>query len=118
MLLTGSPYPSRPKGVITMIDTPRDLAAKIIQHYGAQHQLVKLMEECAELIQQAAKCHDKNTPYNADFVEELADVRVMMLQFEAELYKSAYWANFYMATISAKLRRQLERIKAESDDAQ
>lgn len=96
-----------------MVDTPRQQAAKIIQHYGAQHQLVKLMEECAELIQQAAKCYDKDTPYSADFVEELADVRVMMLQFESELYKSAYWANVYMATISAKLRRQIERIEDE-----
>ena len=101
------------KEVIPMTDTPRQQAAKIIQHYGAQHQLVKLMEECAELIQQAAKCHDKNSPYNADFVEELADVRVMMMQFEAELYKSAYWADLYMTTISAKLRRQLERIESE-----
>lgn len=100
-----------------MTDTPRQQAAKVIQHYGIQHQLVKLMEECGELIQQAAKCHDKGTPYNADFVEELADVRVLMLQFEAELYKSAYWSDLYMTTICAKLRRQLERIKEESDGA-
>ena len=98
-----------------MTDTPRQQAAKVIQHYGTQHQLVKLMEECGELIQQAAKCHDKGAPYNADFVEELADVRVLMLQFEAELYKSAYWSDLYMTTICAKLRRQLERIKEESD---
>lgn len=100
-----------------MTDTPRQQAAKVIQHYGAQRQLIKLCEECGELIQQAAKCHDKGAPYNADFVEELADVRVLMLQFEAELYKSAYWSDLYMTTICAKLRRQLERIKKESDGA-
>ena len=99
-----------------MTDTPRQQAAKIINHYGAEHQLVKLMEECGELIQQAAKCHDKGAPYNADFVEELADVRVMMLQFEAELYKSAYWSDLYMTTIFAKLRRQIERIEDEGSD--
>ena len=42
-------------------------------------------------------------------------MRVLMLQFEAELYKSAYWSDLYMTTICAKLRRQLERIKEESD---
>jgi hypothetical protein len=38
-----------------MTDTPRDLAAKIMAHYGAEHQKDILIEECAELIQAVEK---------------------------------------------------------------
>jgi hypothetical protein len=31
--------------------TPHEAAAQIITHYGAQNQLVKLCEECGELMQ-------------------------------------------------------------------
>lgn len=91
-------------------------AAHIIDHYGAEHQLVKLCEECGELVQQAVKCYDSGSPYTADFVEELADVRVMLLQFEAVLGQSAYWADLYTGTVQAKLDRQIKRIESEAHD--
>lgn len=91
-------------------------ASRIMEHYGAEHQLVKLCEECGELIQQAVKCYDSGSPYTADFVEELADVRVMLLQFEAVLGQSAYWADLYAGTVQAKIDRQLARIESEAHD--
>lgn len=85
-------------------------AHTIIEYYGAQHQLVKLCEECGELIQQAAKCYDRNQPFSADFVQELADVRVMIMQFEMLL--SPYWRREFNGAVEFKLYRQLERIES------
>lgn len=89
-------------------------ATAIIQYYGAQHQLVKLCEECGELIQQAAKCFDRDQPFSADFIEELADVQVLIMQFRTVM--GAYWFGEMERTIDRKLRRQLERIESEKED--
>ena len=96
-----------------MTDTPRDLAAQIMQHYGAAHQQLKLCEECGELTQAAIKAHEMGCDITSDFVGELADVYVLLLQFQS--YMSPVWLNEFNALVSFKLRRQLERIKAESD---
>lgn len=94
-----------------MIETPHDAAAKIIAHYGTQHQLVKLCEECGELIQQAAKCYDKDMPYSDDMIEEIADVLVMIEQFETVMSQPD--RDLLEDHVAYKLRRQLERIESE-----
>lgn len=94
-----------------MTDTPRDLAAKIIQHYGAQHQQLKLCEECGELTQAAIKAHEMGCDITSDFVGELVDVYVLTLQFIG--YMPPVWLNEFNALVSFKLRRQLERIESE-----
>ena len=86
-------------------------AAAIIQYYGAQHQLVKLCEECGELIQQAAKCADKETDYNEDMIEEMADVTIMIMQFMSILPRVDY--ALFRQIIREKLDRQIERIESE-----
>ena len=86
-------------------------ASRIMEHYGAQHQLTKLCEECGELIQQACKCVDSGQPFSEDFVEELADVRVLTMQFEG--FFSAYQRQRYRDYIREKLDRQLQRIESE-----
>jgi NTP pyrophosphatase (non-canonical NTP hydrolase) len=91
--------------------TPHEAAAKIIAHYGAQHQLVKLCEECAELTQQAAKCYDKDIPYSDDMIEEMADVLVMIWQFETVMSQPD--RDLLDKIITEKLERQLDRIKDE-----
>lgn len=93
--------------------TTHEAAAQIIAHYGAQHQLVKLCEECGELIQQAAKCYGKDIPYSADFIEELADVEVLIMQFRTIM--GAYWFGEFERTICGKLDRQLDRIDSEGE---
>lgn len=98
-----------------MTDTPRQQAAKIINHYGAAHQQLKLCEECGELIQAAMKAYEQGCDITSDFVGELADVYVLTLQFIG--YMPSVWLNEFNALVSFKLRRQLERIKEESDDA-
>lgn len=93
--------------------TPHEAAAKIITHYGAQHQLTKLCEECGELIQQACKCVDSGQPFSANFVEELADVEVLIMQFRTIM--GAYWFGVLERTICEKLERQLDRIDSEGE---
>lgn len=93
--------------------TPHEAAAQIITHYGAQNQLVKLCEECGELIQQAAKCYDRGIPYNDDMIEEMADVKVMLLQFESIMHQPD--RDLLDKIITEKLERQLERIDSEGE---
>lgn len=86
-------------------------AAVIMAHYGAQHQLIKLCEECGELIQQAAKCYSKGIPYSEDMIEEIADVLVMILQFEGIMSRPD--SELLQKIVTEKLERQLERIVNE-----
>lgn len=92
--------------------TPHEAAAQIIAHYGAQNQLVKLCEECGELIQQAAKCYSKGIPYSEDMIEEIADVLVMIKQFETVMSQPD--RDLLDKIITEKLERQLERIANET----
>lgn len=94
-----------------MHDTPHEAAAKIIAHYGVPHQLVKLCEECAELTQQAAKCYDKGLAYSDDMIEEIADVLVMIEQFETVMSQPD--RDLLDQIVMEKLERQLERIANE-----
>lgn len=86
-------------------------AAKIIAHYGTAHQLVKLCEECGELTQQAAKCYDKGIPYSDDMIEEIADIIVMIRQFETVMSQPD--RDLLEDQVVYKLRRQLDRIESE-----
>lgn len=94
--------------------TPHEAAAKIINHYGAAHQLIKLCEECAELTQQAVKCYDKGIPYNDDMIEEIADVLVMIKQFETVMSQPD--RDLLDKIIMEKLERQIKRIEEMGED--
>ena len=84
-------------------------AARIIAHYSAAHQLVKLCEECGELIQQAAKCYDKGLAYSDDMIEEIADVIAMIMQFETIMSQPD--RDLLDEIITEKLERQIKRIE-------
>jgi NTP pyrophosphatase (non-canonical NTP hydrolase) len=95
-----------------MTNTPTEKARRIIEYYGAWHQLVKLCEECAELTQQAVKCYEMGRRYSASLVEEMADVKVMLMQFESIMtpdYKKAL-----EQIVVEKLDRQIERIENDN----
>lgn len=94
--------------------TPHEAAAKIINHYGTAHQLVKLCEECAELTQQAAKCYDKGIPYSDDMIEEIADVLVMIKQFETVMSQPD--RDLLEDQVVYKLERQIKRIEEMGED--
>ena len=92
---------------------PCDLAYKIIRHYGAEHQKDILVEECAELIQATEKSRRQpdSPELTADMVEELADVYIMIMQFESIM--GPYWSGVFDRTVEDKLVRQMDRISEE-----
>ena len=56
---------------------------KIIPHYGWRHQMMKCMEECAELIQAISKyLDDPHDETRTHVVEEIADVEFMLEQLK------------------------------------
>lgn len=99
--------------------TPHEAAAKIIAHYGAEHQKDILIEECAELIQAVEKSRrvifaEDKPAYTYDMISEMADVQIMLWQFE--IIMTAYARKCYADEIYRKLRRQLDRIESEDDN--
>ena len=97
-----------------MTGTPTDKVRRIIDHYGAAHQKIKLCEECGELIQALCKTlsTEDSPEINSDIIEELADVEVLIMQFRTIM--GAYWFGELERTIGRKLDRQLERMESES----
>ena len=78
---------------------------KIINHYGLEHQLKKLAEECAELIQAILKDVD---PFRADIVCEMADVVniINQIRLKDDLIDAGI-----EKIVEYKVDRELERIK-------
>lgn len=96
-----------------MLDLMRDFpdfrVKHLADHYGLDHQLDKLKEECGEL-REAIDIHKfAHTPQSKwALVCEIADVIFVSLQ---ALYKLAIRQETIDAVIEFKYRRQLERIK-------
>lgn len=89
-----------------MTDEMRFLCSDILRYYGEEHQQEKSIEEMAELIS-AIKHNDR-----ANYIEELADVGVMLEQLYQSL--SLEEKATFIKTQNNKILRQIERIKGES----
>lgn len=86
---------------------------KILSHYGTGPQKAKLCEELRELIEAAsADSHYETIDTRAHFIEELADVSIMVEQMKLALNLDEQ-AEYYK-TINFKIHRQLGRIANES----
>lgn len=94
-----------------MKNTPTDKAAYIMRHYGADEQLTILCEECSELIKEACKCHRRGVAMHEDMIEEMADVKIMLMQFESIMRTAEL--DLLNQIMSEKIERQLMRIKNE-----
>lgn len=82
---------------------------KIIDHYGEDQQLEKLVEECAELIQAIMKTKiDKKLRIDDNVLHEMADVKNLMQQFELKQDRLKDTVDFI---IMCKVNRQLERVQ-------
>lgn len=79
---------------------------RIAKHYGFQHQVKKTTEECGEFIVALSKLANGEGT-QADVLEEMADVMVMLQQMQ-------YFLNIDSAllhkTMETKVHRQLERM--------
>lgn len=83
----------------------------ILNHYGITEQVSKLKEECRELIE-AADGYINGTDSKAHFLEEMADVEVMLDQM-----KLHFNAQDKVDEIKRfKVKRQLGRIEREEND--
>lgn len=82
---------------------------KIIDHYGADWQLDRLVEECAELIQAIMKARKLPEGFiSADVIQEIADVENLIRQLKLKHKNLKTAINII---IERKVDRQLERIE-------
>lgn len=84
----------------------------IATHYGKKAQSMQACEECAELIQAVSKAvRSPSLEHVKNLAEEIADVQVMCSQL---MWLYGISLVEVGDIIERKLKRQLERIKAES----
>ena len=84
---------------------------KILHHYGITEQVSHLKEECRELIE-AADGYINGTDSKAHFLEEIADVEVMIDQMK--LHFGAWDKVDEIKRF--KVKRQLGRMEREKND--
>ena len=103
-----------------MTDEQKDKCHEIAEHYGEEHQMLKAVEEMAELTQAIMKYLDGPAEWNA-LIEELADVLIMAEQLDYLTQKWVVPLGYEHLSdvghrISIKLNRQLERMERENDE--
>lgn len=87
---------------------------RIADHYGLDHQLLKLAEECSEL--SAAACRfsaDRSEDKLDNLLEEAADVLVMLAQISHLLDCETH----LQLVAEQKILRQVKRMEAENDES-
>lgn len=84
---------------------------KIADHYGYFWQRDMLTEECAEVIQAVNKCRRCCVDAQNNFLEELADIKVLLAQMEHFLNEDKI-----TAIANEKIARELKRIEKEKKD--
>lgn len=104
-----------------MTDEQKAKCHKIAEHYGEEHQMLKAVEEMAELSQVIIKA--VNDPpsdrfqaktMKGEFLSELADVIIMTEQL-VKYVADNDCATLLNGIINSKLDRQLERMEREND---
>ena len=90
-----------------MTDEQKLSCGEILRYYGEEHQQEKSIEEMAELIS-AIKHGDRE-----NYIEELADVQVMIEQLVQAL--SFEEQQRCIVVVHEKIARQLRRIKEEQE---
>jgi hypothetical protein len=104
-----------------MTDEQKAKCHKIADHYGENHQMLKAVEEMAELSQVIIKAvndppNDKSQAemMKDKMLSELADVIIMMEQL-VKYVADNDCATLLDGMINFKLKRQLERMEEESN---
>lgn len=104
-----------------MTEEQKAICHKIADHYGENHQMLKAVEEMAELAQAIVKA--VNDPPNDKFqaetmkdemLSELADVIIMTEQLVKYIDDNDCMSDLN-GMIKSKLNRQLERMEREND---
>lgn len=104
-----------------MTDEQKSKCHQIAEHYGEEHQMLKAVEEMAELSQVIIKA--VNDPPNNRFqaetmkdelLSELADVIIMTEQL-VKYIDDSDCTSILNGMINSKLNRQLKRMESEND---
>lgn len=99
-----------------MTDEQKAICHKIADHYGDEHQMLKAVEEMAELTQAIIKTIHGDALHEWYYPGELADVLIMVEQLRYMYDKSdGVYDERVERFIDAKLTRQLKRMEEESD---
>lgn len=99
-----------------MTDEQKAKCHKIADHYGEEHQMLKCIEEMAELTQAIIKTVHGDALHEWDYPGELADVLIMAEQLRYMYDKSdGVFDGRVERFIDAKLSRQLKRMEEESN---
>jgi NTP pyrophosphatase (non-canonical NTP hydrolase) len=100
-----------------MTDEQKAICHKIADHYGEKHQMLKAVEEMAELTQAIVKTVHGDTLHEWDYPSELADVLIMVEQLQYMYDKSdGVFDGRVERFIDAKLSRQLKRMEGYADE--
>lgn len=83
-----------------------DKYQQILEHYGYEHQLLKLIEESNELGASIARFLGEDSGERDNFVSEMADVLVLIRQLTI-----IFGDNEIEKEVEFKLDRQIQRIK-------
>ena len=107
------PYGEESKAAASSdVNPPYEIIRSIATHYGAEHQILKAVEECGELqtavIKYCFSPSDTAKQALEHLVEEAADVYILMLQIRA-LFSQEVFDQFVLT----KLRRQERRMAKE-----
>lgn len=96
-----------------MTDEQKEKCRQIVEHYGAESQRDILIEECAELIQAVCKIKRDGGGVSFNFLEELADVTIMIEQM-----KQAFTGDElidYLSFVNRKIERQMCRMSGKPE---
>ena len=96
-----------------MTDEQKEKCRLIVEHYGVEGQRDILIEECAELIQAVCKIKRDGGGVSFNFLEELADVSIMIEQMKQALNGKELIE--FLTIVNQKIERQLARIKGETN---
>ena len=97
-----------------MTDEQKAKCHQIAEHYGEEHQMLKAVEEMAELTQAIVKGISGEYPlYSMSLCEEYADMVIMMEQLKVFMHDHGVLRDV-RRFIDYKLNRQLERMESEN----
>ena len=99
-----------------MTDEQKAICHKIADHYGKNHQMLKAVEEMAELTQVIVKTIHGDALHEWEYPGELADVLIMAEQLRYMYDNSdGVFDGRVEKFIDAKLNRQLKRMEDENN---
>ena len=94
-----------------MTDEQKEKCRQIVEHYGFEGQREILVEECAELIQAVCKIKREGGGVSFNFLEELADVSIMIEQMKQAFADDELID--YLSFVNRKIERQMCRMNGK-----